>query len=449
MSDIMDRQTQETQLKTLAADIIQQALDKGASAAEIGLNKGAGLSTEVRMGEVDTLEYHRDQNLNMTVYFGQRKGSASTADLSPQAIRDTLAAACRIAKYTSEDEYAGLAAADLMADQDQLPDLDLYHPWAISADEAIALTKSCEAAALAKDDRIKNSDGANFSSYAGTGVYANSYGFVAATSGSQHNLSCAVIAEADGMMERDYDYTASRVPNLLDSAEQIGEKAAEHTLKRLGGQILSTQEAPVLFAPQVARSLLGHFSHAISGGSLYRKASFLLDSVGEQIFPEFVHIHEQPHLLQASGSVAYDREGVATRAQDFVKDGTVQRYILGSYAARKLGLSSTGNQGGTHNLTLDATGENFNDLLKKMGTGFYITELMGSSVNIVTGDYSRGAAGFWVENGEIQFPVKEVTVAGQLQNMFKQIVAVGNDVDLRASTRTGSILLSSLMIAGK
>lgn len=443
----MDIQIQENELKQLAEDIIQKALQKGATAAETGVNRGTGLSTEIRMGEVDTLEYNQDQSLNMTVYFGQRKGSASTADLSPKAIEETLDAACRIAKYTSEDEFAGLADENLMAKS--FPDLDLYHPWDISADDAIKLAIDCETQALNADERITNSDGAYFHTYAGTGVYANSHGFVGATSGSQHNLSCSVIAEADGNMERGYEYDNSRVYGNLKSAKDIGDLAAERTLKRLGGQVIKTQQANVLYSPQMARSIIGHFANAVSGGSLYRKASFLLDSLGETIFPEFINLHEQPYISQAAGSIAYDKEGVATREQHFVKEGVVENYVLGSYSARKLGMQTTANQGGAHNLILDSTGQSFDELLKQMGTGFYLTDLMGSSVNMVTGDYSRGASGFWVENGEIQFPVKEITVAGNLKDMFLNVLAVGADVDNRGGTRTGSILIKDMMIAGK
>lgn len=443
----MDIQQQKQALQTLADDILQRAKSKGATAAEVGLNHGEGLSTEVHMGEIDTLEYNRDQGLNMTVYFGQCKGSASTADLSAKAIDEVLEAACRIAKYTSADEYSGLAESELMAQQ--VDDLDLYHPWDISADQAIELTKACEAVALQKDERITNSDGASFSSYAGLAVYANSNGFNAATAKSHHSLSCSVIAETNGAMEREYDYDYSRLPERLQSAESIGLSAADKVLKRLGAEVISTREAPILYTANVARSLIGHFTGAISGGVLYRKASFLQDSLGQSVFPEFIHLHEQPYLQQAHGSMAYDREGVATRTQDFVTEGCVSSYILSSYSARKMGLKTTANAGGTHNLTLDSTGESFDELLKKMDTGFLVTELMGSSVSIATGDYSRGAAGFWVENGEIQFPVKEVTVAGNLKDMFKAIVAVGNDVDHRSATRSGSILLENMMIAGK
>lgn len=443
----MDIQQQESKLKTLADEIIKRAKTKGATAAEVSLNHGEGLSTEVRMGEIDTLEYNRDQGLNMTVYFGQSKGSASTADLSDKAIDEVIDAACRIAKYTSADEYSGLAEPELIATD--IEDLDLFHPWDISAEQAIELTKACEAEALQYDARINNSDGAHFSSYAGMAIYANTHGFNAATAKSHHSLGCSVIAEADGAMEREYDYDYSRLPSQLMSAEKIGLSVAEKVIKCLGAQVISTREAPVLYAANVARSLLGHFTGAISGGVLYRKASFLQDSIDQKIFPEFIHIHEQPYLAQAHGSMAYDREGVATRTQDFVSQGRVSRYILGSYSARKLGMQTTANAGGTHNLTIDSTGESFDDLLKKMDTGLLVTNLMGSSVSLATGDYSRGAAGFWVEKGKIQFPVKEVTVAGNLKDMFQAMVAVGNDVDHRSATRTGSILLENMMIAGK
>lgn len=436
----------ETELKSLAADLLKQAQQKGASAAELSIQKGEGLSAEVRMGDVETLEYHRDQSLSMTVYFGQRKGSASTADLSSHAIADSLDAACRIAKYTSEDEFSGLADAALMAQN--LPALDLYHPWEIAAEAAIELALRSETTALNADARINNSDGASLNSYSGLGVYANSHGFIGSQAGSQHYINCAVIAQQGDIMERDGWYDINRVPAQLDSPEQIGATAAKQVLKRLDARKLATCEAAILYDPRMARSLIGHFTGAISGVAQYRKASFLQDSLEQAVFPEFIHLYEQPYIPQALGSAAYDREGVATREQDFVKAGRVSNYLLSSYSAKKLGMQTTATAGGAHNLCLASTGQSFAELLTMMDTGLLVTELMGSSVNGVTGDYSRGAAGFWVEKGEIQYAVKEVTIAGNLKDMYQQIVAVGNDIDIKSATRTGSILIERMTIAG-
>ena len=439
-------ETTDKQLKSIAEDILKRAKSKGATAAELSMQKGEGMSTEVRMGDVETLEYHRDQSLNLTVYFGKSRGSSSTADLSSKAIEDSLDAACRIAKYTSEDEFSGLADSDLMASD--IPELDLYHPWNIEAEEAIKLALACETAAFNVDKRITNSDGTTLNTYSGLSLYANSHGFINTQSGSQHYLSCAVIANQGDEMERDGWYDVNRVTSKLATPESIGEIAAERTLQRLDARKLSTRETAVLYDARMARSLIGHFTGAISGVSQYRKASFLLDSLGEKIFPDFIHLHEQPYILQALGSAAYDAEGVATREQDFVTDGIVSNYLLSSYSARKLGMQTTATAGGAHNITLESTGQSFDELLSQMDTGLLVTELMGSSVNMVTGDYSRGAAGFWVENGEVQYAVKEVTIAGNLKEMYQHILAVGNDVDNNSATRTGSILVENMMIAG-
>lgn len=443
---MLDTKKQDENLRQLAEDLLNKAKEKGATAAELSLQKGEGMSTEVRMGDVETLEYNRDQSLSISVYFGQRKGSATTADLSDKALEDSINAACRIAKYTSEDEFSGLADSQLMAKN--IPDLDLYHPWAIEAEEAKQLALECEAAALTADPRINNSDGTSLNSYSGLTIYANSHGFINGKATSQHYLGCAVIAKDGEAMERSSWYDISRVSQQLDSPESIGKTAAKLTLERLGARKLATQDAPVLYDPRMARSLIRHFTQAISGPSQYRKASFLLDSLDQKIFPEFIHLHEQPFIPQALGSAAYDNEGVTTREQDFIKDGIVSNYLLGSYSARKLGMQTTANAGGAHNLLLESTGKSFDDLLSEMNTGFLVTELMGSSVNMVTGDYSRGAAGFWIENGEIQYAVKEATIAGNLKDMYKQIVAVGNDTDTKSSTRTGSILIENMTIAG-
>jgi len=434
------------ELETVVAAILGEAKRQGASAAEAGVNAESGLSVTVRLGEVETVEHNRDKGLGVTVYFGQRKGSASTSDFSPEAIRETVGAACAIAKYTAEDPCAGLADAELMAAD--IPDLDLHYPWDLSAERAIALAEECESAARAVDKRITNSEGATVSSHAGYRVYGNSHGFTGAYPSSRHSVSCAVIADDGQGMQRDYWYTVARDSGDLENVRGVGRRAGERAVKRLGGRRLPTQQAPVLFVAEVAGGLFGNFIRAVRGESLYRKASFLLDQLGQPIFPSFIRIHEQPHLKKALGSSPFDGEGVATRARDLISAGVLQGYVLDSYSARKLGMQTTGNAGGVHNLTIDPGPDDFAALLKEMGTGLLVTEMMGMGVNIVTGDYSRGAAGFWVENGTVQFPVEEITVAGNLREMFKGIVAVGNDVDTRGNTRTGSVLIERMTIAG-
>ncbi|MEE9303547.1 MAG: metalloprotease PmbA [Thiotrichaceae bacterium] len=441
------KMTQENQLLSLAEHVLQEAKKLGASAVEVNTSSGEGLSVDVRLSEVETLEYHRDQGLGLTVYFGQKKGNASTADMSPQAIKDTVEAACRIAKYTSEDEYSGLADTDLMATE--FPDLDLYHPWDIQADKAIELAKSCEQAAQGYSPLITNSDGASVSSYRGVSVYANSHGFSGVIKGTRHGISATMVAQEGESMQRDYWHSTSRLHDLLESPESIGIKASERAIKRLHGQQVATTKAPILYMPKMARSLIGHFTGAISGGSQYRKASFLLDSVGEKVFPEFVRLHEQPFISQALGSASFDSEGVALKDNDLITDGVIQSYLLGSYSARKLGLQTTGHASGVHNLSLESTGQDFDEMLQMLGTGLVVSELIGNSVNGITGDYSRGASGFWVENGEIQFPVEEVTIAGNLKDMYQHIVAIGSDIDYQGNTRTGSILIEEMTIAGK
>lgn len=443
----------EQEMREVSEHVLKLAKKYGASDAELSLNRGAGLSVEIHKSQVDKLEYNRDQGLSLTVYMGENgknQGSATTGDLSAQAIEDTVKAACNIAKYTGEDKYTGLADKEIMMAESDQHDLDLYHPWDLSAENAIEVARECEAVALDFDKRIINSDGASISTYSGLGLIANTNGFTGVIPSSRHSLSCSVIGKTQGSedMQRDYWYTTSRIVDQLESATAVGKKSAEKTLARLNGKQISTRKANVLYSPEMARSIINHFIAAISGGSQYRKSTYLLDCVDEKVFPDFIHLHEQPHIQQAFGSGYFDKEGVATKNRDVVKDGVVQSYIMGSYSARQLGLQSTANSGGTHNLTLDSTGQDFDELLKMLGTGFLATELIGSGVNGMTGDYSRGAAGFWVENGEIQFPVEEITIAGNLKDMLQNIVAVGNDVDLRSGTRTGSILIEGMMIAG-
>ena len=427
-------------------ELLDEARRQGASAAEAGLSTERGLSVTARLGDVETIEHHKDQGLGVTVYFGQRKGTASTTDLAPQAVKQTVEAACRIARYSTEDEYAGLPDAERLASE--FVDLDLNHPWELSADEAVDLTIECEAAARDFHSEISNSEGASVDTHQGIRVFANSLGFTHGLQSTRHSLSCSVLAQRGQSMQRDYWYTVSRSNEQLESAKDVGKQAAERTLRRLEARTLSTRQCSVIYSAEVASSLIGHFIAAIRGGSLYRKSSFLLDKLGQQIFPPFIHIHEQPHLKGALGSTCYDSEGVACEARDIVRDGVLQSYVLSSYSARKLGLQTTGNAGGVHNLSVDSTGSDQQALLKEMGSGLLITELMGQGINIVTGDYSRGATGFWVENGEIQYPVEEITVAGNLSNLFANIVAVGSDVDLRGNTRTGSILIQEMTVAG-
>ncbi len=436
------------QLKNTVQDLLDEAKKQGATAAEAGLSQDNGLSVTARLGEVETVEYHCSQGLGVTVYFGQRKGSASTTDLSPSSIKETVSAACSIARYTSEDEFSGLPDETFLAKD--FSDLDVYHPWNLSAEKAIDLAVECENVARFYNSKISNSEGVSVNSHEIISVLGNSLGFLQGRNSTRHSLSCCVLAQQDDSMQRNYWYSVARNPNHLESIEIIGKKAAQRTLARLGARNLTTRQCPVLFSAEMASSLLGSFIGAISGGNLYRKSSFLLDTLNKPIFPEFVHIHEQPYLKEALGSCAYDSEGVQTHTRDIVSEGILRSYVLNGYSARKLGLQTTGNAGGVHNLTLDASDINldFSAMLKMMDTGLLVTELMGQGVKMVTGDYSRGAAGFWVENGEIQFPVEEITIAGNLKEMFKHIVAIGNDIDYRGNVRTGSILIESMSIAG-
>lgn len=447
MKQLTNSRDSQAQLEQMVEDLLTEAKKQGASAAEAGISSDTGLSINVRMGEVETIEHTRDQGLGVTVFMGQRKGTASTTDFSPQAVRDTVRAACNIASHTTEDPYSGLADAELMARD--LPDLDLYHPWDIDVDAAIELGAACEDAALKLDARISNSEGASVSSHNGLQVYGNSHGFIGGYPSSRHSLSCAVVGEQDHAMQRDYWYTTARRADNLESAAAVGRRAGERTLARLGARRISTRQAPVLFQADVAVSLLRSFTAAVSGSALYRHSTFLLDHLGRQVFPEFVRIHENPLLARGLASAPFDNEGVATRAQDFVLDGVLTGYVLGSYSARRLGMQTTGNAGGVRNLAIEPGQLSREDLLKTMDSGLLVTEMMGHGVNMVTGDYSRGAAGFWVENGELQFPVEEVTIAGNLKQMFSQLIAIGSDEEKRGSIRTGSWLIERMTIAGE
>jgi PmbA protein len=434
-------------------DVVTQALAAaraaGASQAEADASLQKGLSATVRLGEVETIEYQRDRGMGVTVYFGHRKGSASTGDLSADAIRETVQKACAIARYTGEDDCAGLAdPADLARDP---PQLELDFPWPLEPDAAIALAQRCEAAGRGVDARITNSEGASVGTHRGVRVYGNSHGFLGGYASSSHSLSCVLLAQQGDDMQRDYWYSAARDPADLDSAEHIGRIAGERAVARLGARRLTTRKAPVLFAPEVARGVFGHFLGAIRGGSQYRKTTFLLGAAGTEVFPSFVQLHERPHLPKGLSSAPFDSEGVATRDRELVVDGRLSGYLLGSYSARKLGLRTTGNAGGVHNLIVDpGPGRlDFAAMLRALGTGLLATELMGQGVNGVTGDYSRGATGFWVENGAIAYPVQEITIAGNLRDMYRNIVELGADIDLRGGLRTGSMLVAEMTIAGQ
>lgn len=433
-------------LQAQVEQIIAEARRQGASACEVAVSMEQGLSTTVRQGEVETVEFNRDQGFGITLYVGQRKGSASTSASGEAAIRETVAAALAIAKHASEDDCAGLADAALMARE--LPDLDLYHPWAIAPEQAVELALACEAAAFATDKRISNADGTSLSTHQGCRVYGNSHGFVGGYASTRHSLSCVMIAEGEGQMQRDYWYDVNRQGELLADPLSIGCKAAERSVARLGARPVPTCEVPVLFAAELATGLFGHFLAAISGGNLYRHSSFLEGALGLRLFPEWLNLDERPHIPRAMGSATFDGDGLATYAKPFVAGGELVSYVLGTYSGRKLGLPSTANSGGVHNLFVSHGDEDQQALIKRMGRGLLVTELMGQGLNLVTGDYSRGAAGFWVENGEIQFPVQEVTIAGNLKDMFRQIVAVGSDLELRGNIRTGSVLIERMTVAG-
>ena len=439
----------QAQLSDVASLALEEAQRQGASQCEADVSVSQGLSVSVRLREVDTLEYQRDRGLGVTVYFGKRKGAASTADLTPAAVRETVAKACAIARYTAEDPYAGLVDPDALARN--IPDLDLDHPWALSPEAAIELARECEAAGLAVDARITNSEGASVSSQRHTGVYGNSLGFLAGYSTTNHSVSCTLIAQADEDMQRDYWYTIARDAGELEAAAGIGRTAAARALARLGGRRLATRKAPVAFTPDMARGLFRHFIGAVSGTSQYRKSSFLLDAAGEQVFPEFLSIAERPHIPRGLASSPFDQEGAATHDRELVRSGVLGGYVLGSYSARRLGLKTTGNAGGTHNLLVTTSQAALQPaaFLRRLGTGLLVTELMGQGVNGVTGDYSRGASGFWVENGNIAYPVHEITVAGNLKPMYRDIVALGDDVDVRGGIRTPSVLISEMTIAGE
>jgi len=441
-----DRDTEWLLLEDRTAATLEHARKLGASAVEVSASSHSGLSVNVRLGEVDTLEHTRDRGVSVTVYRGRCKGVASSADLRIESITSCVDRANDLARFTQEDRCRGLADASLMASE--FPDLDLWHPREIDADSAIERAIACEQAALDADERINNSEGAAVNLGQSLSVYGNSHGFVGKRSGTRYSQSCVVIAEDEDSMQRDYWYDAVRKFDQLEPVERTGREAARRTVARLGARQIPTTRSCILFAPEITQSLLGHFVSAISGGSLYRKASFLLDSLGQRLFPEAINITENPHLSCGPSSASFDTEGVATTQRNVIEDGALNNYILSSYSARRLGLETTGNAGGIRNLRLEAGAGTQADLLRQMGTGLLVTEVMGQGVSILTGDYSRGAAGFWVENGEIQFPVQEVTIAANLKDIFSNILAVGSDLDMRSGIQAGSILVDDMTIAG-
>ena len=441
-----DSQVRLDRLSELARDLLARARAQGATQAEVSCDEDRGLNVNVRMGEVESVESTRDRSIGITVYFGQRKGSATTADLRPQSIEATVAQACAIARHTEDDPASGLAEAGLMATD--LREFDSWHPSTLDADEAVDLALACEAAGREADPRIANSDGASVSGGESIGVYANSHGFLGRDRDTHYSISCALIAGEGEAMQRDYWYSFGLAREDLESTTAIGRRAAERTLARMDPRPLATGEMPVLFQAEVARSLIGHLLNAVSGSALYRRASFLLDSVGTAVMPEWCAIRERPFMVRGLRSSAFDAEGVATRESDLVRDGILQRYVLGSYSARKLGLQTTANAGGVNNLDIAANAGDLQDLIRGMGTGLLVTELMGQGVNAITGDYSRGVTGFYVENGEIAYPVDSVTIAGNLREMLRNIEAIGTDTDRRSHIRVGSVLLGRMTVAG-
>lgn len=436
----------QAELEEIVAIVLGEAARHGVDQAEAAASHDLGLSATVRLGEVESLEYTNDRGLGITVFRDSRKGSASTSDFSPPAVREAVAKACTFANLTAADACSGLADAGLMA-QD-VPILDLAHPWEIESDDAIRIATAAETAARSCDERISNSEGATVSTSNGARAYGNSHGFSGSYRKSSHSISCIVVADTNGDMQRDYYYTAARDPGDLEAPDYVGELAARRTVDRLGARKIRTANAPVLFTPEVARGFIGHAIGAVTGGAQYRKASFLLGAAGTQIFPAFVQIHERPHIPKAMASRPFDAEGVMTQDRDLVIDGRLQGYILGSYSARRLGLQTTGNAGGAHNLLVPGNADDLASLTKSLHRGLVVHELIGHGVNMVTGDYSRGAVGYWVEDGEIVHPVHEVTIAGNLKDLYQRIVVIGDDLDLRSGIRCGSVLVDEMTIAG-
>jgi PmbA protein len=434
------------QLIALSRIVLDHAARNGATAADAEISEGVGQNVSVRQGEIETIEYNKDKGAGVTVYIGHCRGHASTSDLSEAALKSAVDKALTIARYTAEDPYAGLPDADKLATE--VADLDLFHPWSLSVEEAAERARACEAAALAVDKRLTNSEGAGVNTHTSHFIYANSLGFCNGYAGSRHGISVAVIGEDKGAMQRDYWYTSARDAQDLDTPEAVGRIAGQRTVRRLNGVKLDTRTCPVIFEAPIATGLIGSFVAAVSGGSLYRKSSFLLDTLGQQVFAPRVNIRELPFIPGALGSAPFDSEGVMCLERDVVKDGVLQGYFLSTYSARKLGMTTTGNAGGSHNLIVTPGEHDLEGLLKQMGTGLLVTELLGHGANMVTGDYSRGAAGFWVEGGEIQYPVEEITIAGNLAEMYKGIVDIGRDIERRGTRQVGSILIDHMTVAG-
>ena len=442
----LDAAADAARLSGLAAQVLELAAARGATQAEVSINEDSGLAVNVRMGEVETVERTRDRGVSLTVYFGQRKASASTADLQQESLLSTVEQACAIARFTEADPDAGLADPERMAKEQR--DFDQWHPWDVDAEAAIAMALAAEARGRDSDKRISNSDGAAVNSSSSLSCYANSHGFSGFERSTSHSISCSLIAGKGDGMQRDYWYTSGLAAGDLESPADVGRRAAERTVARLDPRPIKTGEFPVLFSAEAARSLVGHLLGAVSGGALYRRASFLVDAAGTQLFPEWFSIIEDPFLIRGFRSSSFDAEGVATIRQPLVSEGVLQRYLLGSYSARKLGLSSTGNAGGAHNLRVAANAGDAAEIAKRIGSGLFVTDLMGQGVNTITGDYSRGAAGFWIENGQITHAVDEITIAGNLRQMYQAIEAVGSDVDRRSHIECGSILVGKMMVAG-
>ena len=436
----------DSHLKYIAEETLRQAKKEGASSAEVNIDHSQGMSITVRHSEAEILEHNNDTSLALTVYFGHSKASSSTSDLNDKSIADTVHLACGMAKHTQIDPYSGLADESFMATD--FPNLSLYHPWNINIEKAIILASECEQAGRDVDTRITKSEGSSLSSHDRLLIYANSHGFVGSTKSSSHSLSCTLIANDIRGMQRNYYYDIVRDSTELNKANEIGVRAANDTLKRLNPKSIKTNSYPVIFSAEVAQSLFKRLIGAIMGTALYSKSSFLLDYLDKQIFPDFIHIHERPHLIKALGSASHDGEGIATQERDIITEGILQRYVLDSYSARRLGMTSIKNSGEIHNLIVDGTKLNFHSLLQQLNTGIIVTETMGMGINIVTGDYSQGATGFWVENGIIKYPIDGFTIASNMRDMFMGIQAIGNDIDKRSNIHTGSILLNNMMIAG-
>ncbi len=436
----------QSDLEDLMQLVLDEAARQGADQAEVAASHDYGLSATARLGDVENLEYTNDRAIGVTVYHGSKKGSAGTSDFTIEALRETVTKASSFAKYTAVDKYAGLADAELMASD--IPDLELSHPWQIDADAAIKIALSCEDSARNYDKRISNSEGATVATSSGVGAYGNSHGFIGSFPRTSHSISCSVIGESNGQMERDYHYSAAREASELESPEQIGETAARRTVARLGSRKIKTTKAPVLYSPEIARGFIGHVIGAIAGVAQYRNASFLLGAAGEKIFPDFFQLQERPHIPKAIASRPYDAEGVATSDRDIIIDGVLQEYVLSSYSARRLGLKTTANAGGAHNLVVPGNADDMESIIKSMKSGLLVQELIGQGVNPVTGDYSRGAVGYWIENGEIAYPVHEVTIAGNLRDLYPRIIAIGSDQDVRGGIRCGSLLVDEMTIAG-